>query len=201
MQSVEPLMNVTRSPACALGSLAAIVVLGLVLGLGLGVGLKTSASTLCSALADAVAARLDEGLNEHNEAFEQQLANAGLPRLEVVEASPSSVDEAACAQPTPALAVAFEFSLVGEVEGLLSSKAAQGKLSVALAALMDGLVRPEDVSLSVVAGSVTISGLVGQLLREQTRNNNWLVHLWWRYAAWGIIAFPMDGIPPGRIPP
>ena len=153
-------MKFTRSPVCALVSLAAIVVLSLSLGLGMGVGLKTSASTACSALADAVAAILDESLNEDKEAFEQQLANAGLPRLQVVEASPTTVDEAACAQPTPTPAVAFKFSLDGEVEGLISSKAAQDQLRVAISKQMDGLVREEDVSLSVVAGSATVSGIL-----------------------------------------
>ena len=68
------------------------------------------------------------------------------------------MDEAACAQPTPTLSVAFDFSLGGEVEGLLSSKAAQYKLRIALSDLMDGLARPEDISLSVVPGSVIVLG-------------------------------------------
>ena len=166
----------TTSPVCALGSLAAIVVLSLGLALGLGVGLKTSASTHCSALADAVAANLDQGLNEHKEAFEQQLANVGLPSLEIVEASPCSVNKAACAQPTPALAVAFDFSLGGEVEGLLSSKAARNKLRLALAARMDGPwdgpVRPEDVRLSVVAGSAHVSGSIDISFHQLVENSD-----------------------------
>ena len=152
------MMMFTHSPVGAVVSLAAIVILSLGLSLGLGVGLKTPGPALCSALADAIAARLDKGLNEDKEAFEQQLANVGLPHLEVVEASPSSVNEAACAQPTPTLNVAFEFSLGGEAEGLLSSKAAQYKLRAALAALMGRVVQPEDVSLNVVAGSVMLTG-------------------------------------------
>ena len=153
------MMMFTHSPVGAVVSLAAIVVLSLGLSLGLGVGLKTPGPALCSALADAIAARLDKGLNEDKEAFEQQLVNAGLPHLEVVEASPTTVDEAACAQPTPTPAVAFKFSLDGEVEGLISSKAAQDQLRVAISKQMDGLVREEDVSLSVVAGSATVSGI------------------------------------------
>jgi len=152
------MMNVSRSRLCAFVSLIAIAVLSLGLGLGLGVGLKTSASTVCSALADAVAANLDQGLNEHKEAFEQQLQAAGLPRLKVVEVQPTTVDEAACAQPTHTLAVAFEFSLDGEVEGLLSSDAEQAKMRAALAAQVG--LRPEDVSLSVVAGSATVLGYI-----------------------------------------
>jgi hypothetical protein len=177
-------MNFVRR--AALACLSAIAVLSLGLGLGLGLGLKTSASAVCNALADAVAARLDEGLLEDQEAFEQQLADAGLLLLEVVKASPASVDKTACVQPTPTLAVTFAFSLGGEVEGLLSSDAAN-KLRTALAALTGWAVRPEDVSLSVVAGSVDVSGIIHMTVQYTGVANYVLTHL--LHVHWGRLRY------------
>ena len=147
--------SLTRSPTAALLALAAIIALGLGLGLGLGVGLKTSPSTACNALADAIAARLGQGLLKDKDAFAEALANVGLPGLEVVDASPPSVDEAACAQASPAVTIDVAFSLSGALEDTLSTAGGKAKVRKALAGLAG--VQEDHVSLSVTAGSTALT--------------------------------------------
>ena len=148
----------TRSRTAALISLSVIATLALGLGLGLGIGLQMSPSTLCNALAGTIADRLDQGLLEDKETFEAVLDTAGLPGLEVVKASPASVEKAACEQASPALAVNVVFSLGGALEETLYSTAGKDQLCMAIASVAG--VGKEHIEVSVTAGSAVVNTFV-----------------------------------------
>ena len=146
----------TRSPTAALVSLAVLCVLSLGLGLGLGVGLKTSAASRCEELASAIATLLDARLKD-KEGFAQALAQAGMPRLVLVDASPAKVNEAACEDAAKVI-VRVPVTLDGAIDSIPSSHADQEALRGAFAEAT-GLPKSA-VSLSITAGSINIDLLV-----------------------------------------
>jgi len=125
-----------------------------------------SPSTLCNALAGTIADRLDQGLLEDKETFEAVLDTAGLPGLEVVKASPASVEKAACEQASPALAVNVVFSLGGALEETLYSTAGKDQLCMAIASVAG--VGKEHIEVSVTAGSAVVNSAIDDGMRALT---------------------------------
>ena len=78
----------TRSRTAALISLSVIATLGLGLGLGLGIGLQMSPSTLCNALTGTIADRLDQGLLEDKETFEDVVSIILVSSIDPTQLSP-----------------------------------------------------------------------------------------------------------------
>ena len=123
-----------------------------------------SPSTLCNALAGTIADRLDQGLLEDKETFKAVLDTAGLPGLEVVKASPASVEKAACEQASPALAVNVVFSLGGALEETLYSTAGKDQLCMAIASVAG--VGKEHIEVSVTAGSTGVKSKLNMELAK-----------------------------------